>query len=176
MAVPSQRYGYHGRTWVQGGHDVGAAVAERAWCVVVPHHARGARLARYRVAGELAPIASPELLADAVAVVAELVGNAIRHAAALPGDVIRVAWRIRIADGRQRLEVRVTDGGAGEAPRPRDVGLDSIDGRGLAIVAALAERWGVDRDGLGQSVWAQLSGELEGDAATPAELRQTLPG
>ena len=44
----------------------GTAVAERAWCVVVPHHARGARLARHRLAGELSPVVSAELLADAV--------------------------------------------------------------------------------------------------------------
>jgi anti-sigma regulatory factor (Ser/Thr protein kinase) len=135
----------------------GTAVAERAWCVVVPHHARGARLARHRLAGELSPVVSAELLADAVAVIAELVGNAIRHATALPGDVIRVAWRVRTAGARQLLEVRVTDGG-GDEPQQREVGLDSIDGRGLAIVSALADSWGVDRDGLGQSVWAQLSG------------------
>jgi anti-sigma regulatory factor (Ser/Thr protein kinase) len=136
---------------------VGTAVAERAWCVVVPHHARGARLARHRLAGELSGVVTAELLADAVAVVAELVGNAIRHAQALPGDVIRVAWRIRTGGDRQWLEVRVTDGGAGDGPRQREVGPESLDGRGLTIVAALADRWGVDRDGLGQSVWAQLS-------------------
>jgi anti-sigma regulatory factor (Ser/Thr protein kinase) len=136
---------------------VGTAVAERAWCVVVPHHARGARLARHRLAGELSGVVTAELLADAVAVVAELVGNAIRHAQALPGDVIRVAWRIRTGGDRQWLEVRVTDGGAGDGPRQREVGPESLDGRGLAIVAALADHWGVERDGLGQSVWAQLS-------------------
>jgi anti-sigma regulatory factor (Ser/Thr protein kinase) len=133
------------------------AVAERAWCVVVPHHARGARQARHRIAGELAGSISSELLADAVAVVAELVGNAIRHASPLPGDVIRVAWRVRAGVSRQQLEVRVTDGGAVNEPRQRTVGPDAVDGRGLAIVAALADRWGVERDGLGQSVWAELS-------------------
>jgi len=133
------------------------AVAERAWCVVVPHHARGARQARHRIAGELAGAISSELLADAVAVVAELVGNAIRHAEPLPGDVIRVAWRIRAGVSRELLEVRVTDGGASVEPRQRSVGPDAVDGRGLAIVAALADRWGVERDGLGQSVWAELS-------------------
>ncbi len=143
MAVPSQRYGFHGRTWGQGGHSVGTAVAERAWCVVVPHHARGARLARHRLAGELAPLAAPELLADAVAVVAELVGNAIRHASALPGDVIRVAWRIKAVGERQHLEVRVTDGGAADGPQPRDAGVDSVDGRGLAIVAGSARASGL---------------------------------
>jgi anti-sigma regulatory factor (Ser/Thr protein kinase) len=133
------------------------AVAERAWCVVVPHHARGARQARHRIAGELAGAISSELLADAVAVVAELVGNAIRHASPLPGDVIRVAWRVRAGMSRQLLEVRVTDGGAPHEPRQRSVGPDAVDGRGLTIVAALADRWGVERDGLGQSVWAELS-------------------
>jgi anti-sigma regulatory factor (Ser/Thr protein kinase) len=133
------------------------AVAERAWCVVVPHHARGARQARHRIAGELAGSISSELLADAVAVVAELVGNAIRHASPLPGDVIRVAWRVRAGVSRQLLEVRVTDGGAANEPHQRTVGPDAVDGRGLAIVSALADRWGVERDGLGQSVWAELS-------------------
>jgi len=135
----------------------GPAGDERAWCVMVPHHARGARLARHRLAGELSPVVSAELLADAVAVSAELVGNAIRHARSLPGDVIRVAWRVRAVGGDHQLEVRVTDGGAPETPHQREVALDSVDGRGLAIVSALADSWGVDRDGLGQSVWARLS-------------------
>jgi anti-sigma regulatory factor (Ser/Thr protein kinase) len=128
--------------------------AERAWCVVVPHHARGAQLARRRISTELAKLVPPHLLADAVAIVAELVGNAVRHAEPLPGGVVRVAWRLRPGDC---LEVRVTDGGAGDPPRARSVGPDSVDGRGLTIVAALADRWGVDRDGLGQCVWAELS-------------------
>ena len=74
----------------------------------------------------------------------------------LPGEVIRVAWKIRTWAGYQQLELRVTDGGAGDEPQRRDVGPDSVDGRGLAIVTALAETWGVDKDGLGQSVWARL--------------------
>ncbi len=152
----------------------GIAVAERAWCVVVPHHARGARVARHRLASELGPLASNELLADAVAVIAELVGNAIRHAEPLPGEVIRVAWKIWTRAGRQDLEVRVTDGGAGDEPQQRDAGPDSVDGRGLAIVSALAEAWGVERDGLGQSVWARLSRPLP--ATRPAENAHQIPG
>jgi len=137
---------------------VTAPVAERAWCIVVPHHARGARVARHRLAGELRAVASAELLADAVAIVAELVGNAIRHARPLPGDVIRVAWRVRSDFSGEYLHVRVTDGGGDpQQPRQRTAGLDAVDGRGLAIVAALADEWGVDRDGLGQGVWAQVT-------------------
>ena len=68
------------------------AIAERSWCTVVPHHARGARIARHRLAAELNEVVDPSLLADAIAVLAELVGNAIRHAEPLPGEVVRVAW------------------------------------------------------------------------------------
>jgi anti-sigma regulatory factor (Ser/Thr protein kinase) len=133
--------------------SVTMAVAERAWCVVVPHHARGAQQARHRLAAELAGVVAPPLLADVVAVVAELVGNAVRHAGPLPGGVVRVAWRVR----GTIIEVRVTDGGAPNIPAPRDAGPEDLDGRGLTIVAALADRWGVERDGLGQCVWAELS-------------------
>lgn len=133
------------------------AVAERAWCVVVPHHARGARIARHRLAAELAGVIRPTLLSDVIAVTAELVGNAVRHAEPLPGGVVRVAWRLRPGLSHQDvIEVRVTDGGALSEPVVRNAGPDSIDGRGLTIVVALCARWGVDRDGLGQSVWAEL--------------------
>lgn len=133
------------------------AVAERAWCVVVPHHAQGAQQARHRLAAELAGVLPPALLSDVVAVVAELVGNAVRHAGPLPGGVVRVAWRVRESSAGNAVEVRVTDGGAVHLPIPREAGPEEVDGRGLAIVQALADRWGVDRDGLGQSVWAELS-------------------
>jgi anti-sigma regulatory factor (Ser/Thr protein kinase) len=128
--------------------------ADRVWCVVVPHHAEGARLARHRLAGSLAGLMPAAAVADTVAVAAELLGNAVRHAAPLPGGVVRVAWRLLRAGG---IEIRVTDGGAATPPTVRQVGSESPDGRGLAIVAALSEGWGVDRDGLGQCVWARLT-------------------
>lgn len=129
-------------------------IAERAWCVVVPHHPRGAHVARHRLADELESLVGADRLADAAAIAAELVGNAVRHAAPLPGDVIRVAWRL-LASGD--LEIRVTDGGSPAGPQMRVAGPDAIDGRGLTIVAALADRWGVERDGLGQCVWAAIA-------------------
>lgn len=129
---------------------------ERAWCVVVPHHATGARQARHRLADELADVVPSTLLADLVAVLAELVGNAVRHADPLPGGVIRVAWRLRTTPAGPRVQVRVTDGGAPDGPRMRTADPDAMDGRGLHIVSGLSSRWGVDRDGLGQSVWAEF--------------------
>lgn len=132
-------------------------------------------MARHRLANELAGAIPPGLLADVVAVIAELVGNSIRHAEPLPGEVIRVAWRHRPEVDADVVIVRVTDGGSAVPPRARDVGPEALDGRGLHIVAALTEQWGVDRDGLGQSVWAELrarrAGPLDLDAeAAPAGL------
>jgi anti-sigma regulatory factor (Ser/Thr protein kinase) len=104
-------------------------------------------------------------LADAVAVAAELVGNAVRHASPLPGGVVRVGWRL-LSGG---IEIRVTDGGGTTAPTERRVGSESPDGRGLSIVSALADGWGVDHDGLGQCVWARMTNPMTRPAgAEPA--------
>jgi two-component sensor histidine kinase len=105
------------------------------------------------LAEALAGRIGPERLGDIVAVAAELVGNAIRHAAPLPGGVVRVAWRL-LANGC--VLIRVTDGGAATPPTPRFAAPDAMDGRGLTIVEALSANWGVERDGLGQCVWAEL--------------------
>lgn len=133
------------------------ALAERSWCVVVPHHARGARTARHRLTTALTGVAPPALLADMVAVLAELVGNAVLHADPLPGGVVRVAWRLRTGGSDPMAEIRVTDGGAPEAPHLRELDPEATEGRGLQIVAALSTRWGVERDGLGRCVWAELT-------------------
>jgi anti-sigma regulatory factor (Ser/Thr protein kinase) len=129
-------------------------VVDRAWCVLVPHHPLGAGQVRSRMSAELARSVHPELLADAVAVIAELVGNAIRHAEPLPGDVIRVSWGLARDGGGRVIEIRVTDGGAPTRPSIRRPDPQALDGRGLAIVAALADSWGFDQDALGQTVWA----------------------
>jgi two-component sensor histidine kinase len=138
------------------GAEVATGAVERAWCVVVPHHATGARIARHRLATELAGLVSPAVLADLVAVLAELVGNAVRHADPLPGGVVRVAWRLRAMPEGPQLRLQVTDGGAAGSPRIRPPDTGAADGRGLHIVSGLANRWGVERDGLGQSVWADF--------------------
>jgi anti-sigma regulatory factor (Ser/Thr protein kinase) len=128
-------------------------MADRAWCVVVPHHPRGASTARHRLLDALRGRVHPERLTDAVTVLAELVGNAVRHAAPLPGNVVQVAWRLLDGGG---VQIWVTDGGSSKSPIARIAGPDALDGRGLTIVQALAARWGVERDWRGQCVWAEL--------------------
>jgi hypothetical protein len=84
---------------------------------------------------------------------AVVVGYAVRHALPLPGGVVRVAWQLLVGGG---LLIKVTDGGSPNAPAIRPPSADAVDGRGLAIVEALSRHWGVERDGLGQCVWAEL--------------------
>ncbi len=131
-----------------------AGVSERSWSVTVPHHPRGAALARHRLAEELAghPIGAT-VAADVVSVVSELVGNAARHARPLDGDVIRVSWVVRPT----LVEIRVSDGGASGRPVLRIADPDAGNGRGLAIVAAFADRWGVEHTSAGRDVWAEFS-------------------
>jgi anti-sigma regulatory factor (Ser/Thr protein kinase) len=56
--------------------------------------------------------------------------------------------------GWARLEV--SDAGTGEWSAPRDGSDDDEYGRGLAIVAALADKFGHDVRTGGQTVWAEV--------------------
>jgi len=121
---------------------------------LVPHHARGAGLARTRLlAGLRAAGVEAELASDAVMVVSELVGNAARHARALRDKLVEVSWTVLPG----RVEVAVTDGGSVQAPTLRSADWDALDGRGLQIVAALASRWGVETEDGRRRVWAELT-------------------
>ena len=134
----------------------GSVPRDTGGSVSVPHDASGARVARQRLAAELDRLVPPALRADAVAVAAELLGNAVRHAAPLPGNVIHFGWRVDVDPNEMVVELRVSDGGSPKVPHERTPEPEALDGRGLAIVSALARSWGVERDDAGQCVWARL--------------------
>lgn len=69
---------------------------------------------------------------DVVLVVSELVTNAVRASADVIGLSLQVA--------EDRVELEVSDDAAGW-PTPRDAEWDDLNGRGLAIVEELADRW-----------------------------------
>ncbi|MFF0307170.1 ATP-binding protein [Streptosporangium sp. NPDC004379] len=52
--------------------------------------------------------------------------------------------------------VTVQDPGSSRIPCPRDPTPDAVGGRGLALVDALASRWGFHRDSLGTVIWFEL--------------------
>ncbi|MFJ8049711.1 ATP-binding protein [Streptomyces luteogriseus] len=107
---------------------------------------RGARLARHLAVGRLHTWGIPRGTdaSDAVAlVVAELAANAVTHGC-VPGRDFEL--RLSLVDGSVRVDVTDTHSGPPSPPGPRGVARPgSLDehGRGLVLVAALADRWEV---------------------------------
>ncbi|WP_327352279.1 ATP-binding protein [Streptomyces sp. NBC_01304] len=104
---------------------------------------RGTRLARLLTVTELhAWDAPPELTERAESVVAELAANAVAHGR-LPGRGFRLTLTYRPTPGLLRIEV--TDARGDLLPQtatpPTDAASLNSGGRGLALVAALADRW-----------------------------------
>ncbi|MEV7421646.1 MULTISPECIES: ATP-binding protein [unclassified Streptomyces] len=102
--------------------------------------------------GSRLPTASGERAADIELVVSELVTNAIRYGSE-PGDsvlavlaVLPALVRVEVHDPvRRRPRFRAATSG------------QCVRGRGLFIVAALAERWGVEDRPFGKRIWAELA-------------------
>ncbi|WP_432193022.1 ATP-binding protein [Streptomyces sp. bgisy027] len=113
---------------------------------------RGARLARLLTERQLADWETRFEAAEQV--VAELASNAVLHGR-VPGRDFRLRLTLR-TDGDLRIEV--TDARGDRIPQVRDtVGGEAESGRGLLIVAAYAERWGVDVAPANcKTVWAEL--------------------
>jgi anti-sigma regulatory factor (Ser/Thr protein kinase) len=92
-------------------------------------------------------------LADAAdLIMSELVTNAVVHG---EPDAFLAFYTDREADGGL-LFIEVEDAGE-HVPLQRDADEDSLDGRGLQIVAAIAEDWGTEPVGSGKRVWASLA-------------------
>lgn len=109
-----------------------------------------AALVRERITADLtAGHVTRDSVADVVLVASELVGNAVIHAA--QRDDLDVVWEFD--DGS--VIVRVGDS-SDVPPRPRQAAPDAGNGRGLAIVAAVAAEWGVHRLARGKQVWARV--------------------
>lgn len=136
--------------------------------MAVPHGPSGVRRARHRLRDELTGHGVPDpVIDDAVLVLSELLSNACRHGRPLPeetarpgaeefeeGDVL-AAWEVTPGG---RLTVEVTDGGGPTRPVPSTPSVSAHGGRGLGIVTALAEKWGVRDEAHGEvTVWAILS-------------------
>lgn len=122
--------------------------------LTVPHSPTSAGEVRHSLVTDLRRSGLPvDVVEDAALLVSELVGNAVRYARPLPGGVIHVSW----AHNHEYLTVKVTDGGSIDAPRIKRAGPRDTRGRGLAIVAALASKWGVEDRTEVSTVWAELA-------------------
>jgi hypothetical protein len=87
----------------------------------------------------------PGLIESADVLVTELVTNALEHGL---GDV---GLRVYLTDTHLLIEVR---DGSDQLPVLREAVPDDEDGRGLFLVAAIADDWGVSADGM--ATWSSL--------------------
>ncbi|MFF3381001.1 ATP-binding protein [Streptomyces sp. NPDC002680] len=119
---------------------------------------RGARLARLLTAEQLRSWELP--LDPARQIVAELAANAVTHGR-VPGRDFRLTVYV-IAD---TLRIEVTDTCGDRRPCPQPPSTDAESGRGLALVEALADRWGWG-PGLRprKTVWAEIDVSPEPDS------------
>lgn len=91
---------------------------------------------------------------DAALVAAELLANAVQH-----GDPPVTAT---VSGDAHRIRIAVHDANARPPVRP-SASTSNMTGRGLALVAAVSTRWGVERDAAagGKVVWAELEPSAE---------------
>ena len=122
-------------------------------------------VAAARVMARDALAAWPRETVETVELIAsELATNAVRHA--------RTGFEMTIeANGEIRVEV--TDSGGGSptplSPEPRD-----LTGRGLRIVEALSDAWGVTVRPQGKTVWCTLR-PASADTSDPQRARVADP-
>jgi anti-sigma regulatory factor (Ser/Thr protein kinase) len=121
-------------------------------------HEEGPSLARRFVAHALTLVGLEEDEPDAALVVSELVGNACRYAR----EQVTVRVEVEAGDG---LRIEIEDDGPG-MPFLRPTEPVDAAGRGLQIVATIADRWGTIATEDGKYVWVELS--HHGIARVPA--------
>ncbi|MFH9708297.1 ATP-binding protein [Streptomyces luteogriseus] len=99
----------------------------------------------------------------------ELVTNVVRHV----GEAVPVTVRVWREEGG-RIRLGVSD------PDPRvlpvlvaGVGTDAESGRGLALLDALAVRWGVEQEAGRKTVWCELFTDADTIAVTAADTPKT---
>ncbi|WP_405882708.1 ATP-binding protein [Streptomyces sp. NBC_01136] len=112
---------------------------------------RSVRLAREFTREALNDWSAIERGDDVLLCVSELATNALLHGVP-PGRGFLLQLALD-ADGLLRIEVH--DSGPG-AIRTLDTGPDAEGGRGLLLVTALADKWGVGERDPGKSVWCEF--------------------
>lgn len=139
---------------------------------------RARRWVRSRIAGSVIGVDEP-LAETLTLLVSELVTNAVVHTGrpavlrlSLPGAAGGAATEEGTsgeAAGKAPATVRleVADASA-RPPRPRCADGDETNGRGLALVDGLADRWGWSPEGAGKRIWCEVdrSSAPSADATT----------
>ncbi|MFB7599276.1 ATP-binding protein [Streptomyces sp. NPDC056160] len=112
---------------------------------------RSVRIAREFVGAALVDWALTARGDDVLLCVSELATNALLHGVP-PGRGFAVF--LTLHEGRV-LRVEVHDSGGGRVRQP-EASAESEHGRGLLLVAALADKWGVEERSPGKIVWTEF--------------------
>lgn len=120
----------------------------------VTHDPAAVGMARAALVSDLNRMSTvtPECRDEAALVLTELLGNAIRHADPLDDGRVLVSWDVR----EHTVRISVSGGRGPTNPTRVDAPVLAANGRGLAIVDALVERWWQDVDGPVLTVHALL--------------------
>ncbi|MDQ8704615.1 ATP-binding protein [Streptomyces sp. LHD-70] len=113
---------------------------------------RARRWARSRLAGSGIEVDEP-LAETLVLLISELVTNAVVHTGC--PAVLRLLLPRLPESAPATVRVEVTDAST-RPPRPRQAEGDDTNGRGLALVDGLADRWGWQSDGAGKRIWCEV--------------------
>jgi anti-sigma regulatory factor (Ser/Thr protein kinase) len=99
----------------------------------------------------------------AMQVVSELATNAVVHA--------RTGFVVRLTYDDARIRIAVTDRKPFARAVRRRFSSETTTGRGLRLVDALGEAWGVDETDTAKTVWCDLPrGDIDGDSDVPDEV------
>jgi anti-sigma regulatory factor (Ser/Thr protein kinase) len=139
--------------------------------IALPRSPASVGAARRFIEARTAAWSFPEPAGEQLVLIgSELVTNAVLHART------GLTLTLELRDGRARISVKDQS----QAPATlRHYQADALTGRGLGVVAALSERWGVSAAPDGKVVWAEVdaSGDPPPPAAAPSapDLRQAPP-
>jgi anti-sigma regulatory factor (Ser/Thr protein kinase) len=101
---------------------------------------------------ELAEAVDDAKLADLRLMVSELITNSVRHAGLSSAD--RISLRVRAEPRWIRIELQ--DRGRGFVRPASPTSLYQETGWGLFLVEQLSNRWGVETDPRGTTVWVEV--------------------
>jgi anti-sigma regulatory factor (Ser/Thr protein kinase) len=128
--------------------------------IALPRNPSSVGAARRFIAARTAAWSFPEPAADQLVLIgSELVTNAVLHART------ELTLTLELRENRVRISVKDRS----KAPATlRHYRADALTGRGLGVVAALSDRWGVSTAPDGKVVWAELRADGDPAATTPA--------
>ncbi|MFJ1546729.1 ATP-binding protein [Streptomyces sp. NPDC088246] len=133
--------------------------------------ARSVSFSRRRTARLVREWGHPGLAGDAALLVSELATNALLH-----GAIRGRLFRVHLTLTATTLRIAVSDARGERLPGLREAEADECYGRGLVIVARIADHWGVEPRTVGKTVFAELAVRQGPDAPVgPRELRAGPP-